>query len=117
MSKRPDGGDLPPEIDLSLFSGWVTFADLPSADVPRGPGVYIVIRSTDGPPHFLDVSPAGRFNGIDRTEPADALAERWVWKSRLISIGKANAGKTGRASPASPVRDGHLVREAMRPVQ
>ncbi|MGC4960415.1 hypothetical protein [Gordonia sp. DT101] len=96
MSKHPNGGDLPPEIDLSLFSGWVRFSELPSADVPRGPGVYVVVRPTDTPPQFLDVSPARHFKGIDRTEPVAALQDRWVPESRVIYIGKANAGKTGR---------------------
>ena len=44
----------------------------------------------------LDVSPAGHFKGIDRTEPIAALQDRWVPESRVIYIGKANAGKTGR---------------------
>lgn len=103
MSVHPNGGDLPPEIDLSLFSGWVRFSELPSADVPRGPGVYVVVRPTDTPPQFLDVSPAGHFKGIDRTEPAADLRHRWVPESRVIYIGKAKRWKDGTArTPQTP---------------
>ena len=89
-------GDLPPELDLSPFSGWVRFPELPRADVPRGPGVYVVVRPTDAPPQFLDVSPAGRFKGIDGTEPVADLRDRWVSESRVMYIGKANVGRSGR---------------------
>lgn len=96
MCALHNGGDLPPEIDLSLFSGWVRFDDLPSADVPRGPGVYVVVRDTDVPPEFLDVSPAGHWKGRDPTEPIADLRDRWVPASRVIYIGKANVGRRGR---------------------
>ncbi|MDF3282222.1 MULTISPECIES: hypothetical protein [unclassified Gordonia (in: high G+C Gram-positive bacteria)] len=96
MSNQPDGGDLPPQIDFSRFSGWVRFADLPTADVPRGPGVYVVVRGTDEPPVFLDVSPAGHWKGRDPTELVDALQDRWVPESRVLYIGKANVGTSGR---------------------
>lgn len=48
-------------IDLSEFTGWVPFVQLPTADVPTEPGVYVVVRQTDEPPQFLDASPAGHF--------------------------------------------------------
>ncbi|GAA4389189.1 hypothetical protein GCM10023147_15580 [Tsukamurella soli] len=71
MSGHTISGDLPPEIDLARFSGWVTFAELLDADVPRGPGVYVVVRTTDAPPRFLDASPAGHWKGRDPTEPPE----------------------------------------------
>ena len=37
-------------IDLSGFTGWVPFAELPNTDVPTSPGVYVVVRPTDDPP-------------------------------------------------------------------
>lgn len=73
-------------IDLDAFTGWVPFAALPAADVPTDPGVYVIVRPTDDPPSFLDVSPAGHFKGKDL----------WVPGTRIVYIGKANAGSNGR---------------------
>ena len=83
-------------IDLSGFTGWVPFAELPNTDVPTSPGVYVVVRPTDDPPTFLDTSPAGHFKGKDPTVPVDELHALWVPGTRIIYIGKANAGRTGR---------------------
>lgn len=83
-------------VDLSGFSGWVPFADLPAADVPRGPGVYVVVRPSNDPPSFLAVSPAGHFKGRDPTEPVAKLAALWVPGTRIVYIGKAAVGGTGR---------------------
>lgn len=83
-------------IDLSGFTGWVPFAALPTTDVPSGPGVYVVIRPSDEPPRFLDVSPAGHFKGRDPTVPVAELAALWVPGARIVYIGKAALGTTGR---------------------
>lgn len=86
----------PSPIDLSGFSGWVPFADLPHTNVPKGPGVYIVVRPTDEPPSFLAVSPAGHFKGKDPTVAVADLARLWVPGERVVYIGKANLGASGR---------------------
>jgi len=83
-------------IDLSGFTGWVPFAALPTADVPTGPGVYVVVRPGDGPPSFLAVSPAGHFKGRDPTAPVAELAALWVPGARVVYIGKASLGAGGR---------------------
>jgi hypothetical protein len=83
-------------VDLTGFTGWVPFADLPSADVPTGPGVYVVVRPSDDPPTFLDVSPAGHFKGKDPTVPVTELQALWVPEARIVYFGKANAGKSGK---------------------
>lgn len=83
-------------IDLSGFTGWVPFAALPNADIPTGPGVYVVVRPTDDPPKFLDVSPAGHFKGKDPTVPVAELQQLWVPGTRIVYIGKANLGSAGR---------------------
>lgn len=83
-------------VDLSGFSGWVPFAALPTAEVPPGPGVYVIVRPSDEPPTFLDVSPAGHFKGRDPTVPVAELAALWVPGARIVYIGKAALGGTGR---------------------
>ncbi|OKH77202.1 hypothetical protein EB72_11175 [Mycobacterium sp. SWH-M1] len=83
-------------IDLSAFVGWVPFADLPDAAVPIEPGVYVVVRPTDDPPQFLPASPAGHFKGKDPTVPVAELEALWVPGTRIVYIGKANAGSSGR---------------------
>jgi hypothetical protein len=74
----------------------VPFAALSTVDVPTSPGVYVVVRPTDEPPSFLDTSPAGHFKGKDPTVPTAELQALWVSGTRIVYIGKANAGATGR---------------------
>ena len=83
-------------VDLSGFTGWVPFALLPTAGVPTEPGVYVVVRPSDEPPRFLDVSPAGHFKGKDPTVAVAELAALWVPGERVVYIGKANLGGDGK---------------------
>jgi hypothetical protein len=82
-------------FDLSGFAGWVPFSQLPDADVPAGPGVYLVMRPSAEPPTFLNVSPAGRFKGVDPTVAIAELEELWVPGAHIVYIGKANLGARG----------------------
>ncbi|MBX7449282.1 hypothetical protein GR927_14890 [Mycolicibacterium sp. 3033] len=82
-------------IDLAGFTGWVPFTALPTADVPAGPGVYVVVRPSDETPTFLDVSSAGHFKGKDPTVPVAELQALWVPNTRIVYIGKANLGSAG----------------------
>ncbi|MFL0242648.1 hypothetical protein [Mycobacterium sp. SMC-17] len=83
-------------IDLSGFTGWVPFEQLPTAGVPTEPGVYVVVRPSDDSPKFLDVSPAGHFKGKDPTVAVAQLHALWVPGERVIYIGKANLSADGK---------------------
>jgi hypothetical protein len=75
---------------------FVPFSALPDADVPVGAGVYVVYRDSDEPPDFLERSPAGRFKGKDPTVPTAVLKSAWVSGARVLNVGKAALGSSGR---------------------
>lgn len=60
-----------------------------SSDVPRLPGVYLIISPTAGVPTFLPNSTGGHFKGKDPTVPMTALREKWVAGSVAVYVGKA----------------------------
>ena len=82
------------------FDGFVSFADLPATDAPRGPGVYVVLRESNSDPVFLDSSPAGRFKGKDPSVEGVNAERAWVSGANVLYIGKASAGTTGRRGVA-----------------
>ena len=77
------------------FEGWVRFADLPDADVPRRPGVYAVVRADAASPRrFLELSPAGWFKDRDPTVGLGELERGWVHGAATVYIGKATNLRT-----------------------
>jgi hypothetical protein len=78
------------------FGGFVPFESLATCDVPKGPGVYCVIRPSPGAPKFVAASPAGHFKGKDPTVSRSELQDLWVQGAAVVYIGKANHGVTKR---------------------
>lgn len=92
---KPERWSLP-ALRSHGFVGFVTFDQLPRADVPTGPGVYIVLRTAQAGPTFEVTSRAGWFQQRDPSASIDSLTAAWVPESLVVYIGKASAGSTGR---------------------
>lgn len=75
-------------LDLTGFTGWLTFIELASAEVPTDAGVYVVVRPTVKPPEFRADAP---YRG-DPPVPVAVLEDAWVPGERLVYIGKASLG-------------------------
>ena len=96
-----------PDLDLLTsrgFEGFVPISQLHRGgcqDVPDVPGVYVVVRTEDGPPTFLKRSHAPAWRGEDPTRPVDELEARWVAGARVLFIA---------AAPGSGVRHRLLQR-------
>jgi hypothetical protein len=53
------------------------------------PGVYLILRSPEGPPEFLETGSGGWFKGIDPNVPLSVLEEKWMDGTEIMYIGKS----------------------------
>lgn len=82
-----------PDLEAVGFVGWTSWRALLATDlraVPATPAVYVVYRSSERRPDFLDRSPGGYFKGKDPTAPIAVLRGAWVTDSQVVYIGKAD---------------------------
>lgn len=73
------------------FEGFVSFAELGAAGVPREPGIYAVLRTAITPPQILETTQARAGSAY----PLEDLATRWVEGTPVVYIGKAEAKAGG----------------------
>lgn len=99
-------------LKLSGFTGGLRVADLQlgcrkagrlAFEVPRMPGVYLLVRHSRRTARFSAQSCGGRFKGRDPTLPVGSLRKRWVHGAKVLYIGKAG-GATNRATLYSRIR-------------
>jgi hypothetical protein len=83
-------------LEARGFRGFVRFAELPTTDVPKPPGVYVIYREATTPPTFRDASTGGWFKGKDPSVSPALLAAAWVPGAHVLNIGKATAGAQGQ---------------------
>lgn len=79
-------------LEACGFLGFVPVADLRAsrcADIPRLSGVYVVYRTDETTPAFLEQSVGGHFNGHDPTVPIVTLGSKWIVGATTVYIGKA----------------------------
>ncbi|MEU5480888.1 hypothetical protein [Streptomyces mirabilis] len=80
------------DLENRGFLGFVPFEKLPNTDVPEESGIYVVLRPSLASPGFLAASPAGWRGRRDPTVRTEQLAAKWVQGTRIVYIGKADAG-------------------------
>lgn len=76
------------------FGGYKSFASLRAAafvGVPRGGGVYIIVRRATDDPVFLTESCGGHFKGRNPAVACELLAAKWVPDTPIVYIGKATS--------------------------
>ena len=72
------------------FAGFVTVEALSAGrrPLPRGSGVYAVLRDSEEPPTFLEQNPGSWFKRKDPTVPIESLRREWVDGVHTLYIGR-----------------------------
>jgi hypothetical protein len=92
-------------LEAHGFRGFVRFAELPTAGVPPGPGVYVVYRDSTSAPVFRGSSVGGWFKGGDPSVAVKLLQAAWVPGAHVLNIGKATPGVSGRRGLAKRLNE------------
>jgi hypothetical protein len=73
------------------FSGFYPIGDLwaDQSVIPAKKGIYVVIRSSDDPPVFLQKGAGGFFKQRNPNLPVAELAGRWIAGCKILHVGKA----------------------------
>lgn len=82
-------------LEREGFSGFVPVATLAGPrgldQVPRDPGVYVLVRAGTEEPHFIDPGTGGWFKGTDPNVRKGVLAANWVAAAPVVYIGMASS--------------------------
>jgi hypothetical protein len=83
-------------ISLEGFSKLVSVGILREtrcSGVPENSGIYLVLRTSDCLPKFLEKSTGGAFKRKDPTCPSEFVCENWVESAHVVYIGKSSGRK------------------------
>lgn len=78
------------------FEGFEQFGSLSIDGIPRGAGVYVVLRGLGVHHRAVSRSVGGWFKGKDPTVDSAIIAQRLLCPSETLYIGKADSGANGR---------------------
>lgn len=90
----------PAKIDGISLDGFTepvgigTLRETRCSGVPESSGVYLIVRTSDCVPEFLEKSTGGAFKKKDPTCPPEFVRKNWVQGAHVVSVGKA-AGQNG----------------------
>jgi hypothetical protein len=88
------------DLKAAGFKGFVTIGELRERGwsmIPKQMGVYVVARTSESAPKFLNVGSGGHFKGKDPNVSIVELLNNWVNGTCVVYIGKAG-GKTSGAT-------------------
>lgn len=87
------------DIRRNGFAGFVAISRLRASDcceVPKEPGIYLVLTSQKTRPRFVTPSTGGHFKGKDPNVGTSELRKKWPEGARVLYIGKAGPKHTLR---------------------
>ncbi|MCH8063345.1 MAG: hypothetical protein IH861_12680 [Chloroflexi bacterium] len=78
-------------LEQKGFQGFLPFTQQKAGDlseVPKKPGVYVVVTPEGWKTEFMDHNPGGKKKGYDPTEDRSKLEQKWVDEATVLYIGK-----------------------------
>lgn len=83
-------------LEAEGFLGFIPFAAMPTAGVPVGAGVYVVYRTATSRRACWNEAPAATSRARTRPCQWQCSSRRGVTGARVLNIGKAALGSSGR---------------------